>query len=111
RGKRERLIVAVGMKRLRSTEDGSERLHGHAHDVVERLLRLQRDATGLGVESHLGARIVRLEAITHEPRIEAASGAELGDLLEQIVVRSEEEREARREVIDLQTGRSGAGHI
>ena len=48
---RERLVVAVGVQRLRAAADRGERLQRDAHDVVERLLRRQRDAAGLGVEA------------------------------------------------------------
>ena len=56
-GQRERLVVAVGVQRLRAAADGGEALQRDAHDVVERLLRGQRDAAGLGVEAqHLRLR-------------------------------------------------------
>src|SRR3712207_7397881 len=40
---RQRLVVAVGVQRLRAAADRGERLQGHAHDVVDRLLGGQRD--------------------------------------------------------------------
>ena len=44
------------------------------------------------------------EALAHEPRVQPARRAELRDLLEQVVVRGEEEREPRRERVDREPG-------
>ena len=49
--------------------------------------------------------ILRAEAVAHEVRVEPPRGAELGDLLQKIVVRVEEEGEPRREGIDGQARR------
>ena len=51
---------------------------------------------------HLRARVARAEALAHEPRPKPARGAELRDLFEEVVVRVEEEGEARGELVDLQ---------
>ena len=101
---RERLVVAVRVQRLRAAQHGGERLHRDAHDVVERLLRRERDAAGLRVKAQTRARVARAEALAHEARIQAPRRAELGDLLEQVVVRGEEERQPRRERVDAQSG-------
>jgi hypothetical protein len=85
------------VQRLRAAEHRGQRLHRHAHHVVERLLRLQRHAAGLRVEAQPRARVRRAEALAHEARVQPARRAELRDLLEQVVVRREEERQARRE--------------
>ncbi len=45
------------------------------------------------------------ETVAHQVGVDAAGGAELGDLFQKIVVRVEEEGEARREGIDGQAGR------
>ena len=94
---RERFVVAVRVQRLRAAEHRRQRLHRDAHDVVQRLLRLERDAARLRVKAQPAARVVRAEALAHEARVHAPRRAELRDLLEQVVVRREEEREPRRE--------------
>ena len=76
-----------------------------AHDVVFRLLRGERTSGRLRVEAkHHRVRILRAEAVAHQVRPEPARGAVLRDLLEQIVVRVEEERKPRRKFIDGQSG-------
>src|SRR5207302_2662380 len=47
----ECLVERVRVQRLRAAADGRERLEGDAHDVVLRLLRGQRRASGLSVEA------------------------------------------------------------
>jgi hypothetical protein len=51
-----------------------------------------------------GSRVLRLEALLHHPGPEPARRAELGDLLEEVVVDVEEERQPRRERVDLEAG-------
>src|SRR5829696_5592488 len=102
---RQRLVEAVRVQRLGAAAHRGEALERDAHDVVLRLLRGQRDAAGLGVESQrLGLRVLRPEALAHDPRPHPAHGAELGHLLEDVVVAVEEERQARAEVVDLEPG-------
>ena len=103
-GQRQRLVVAVGVQRLRAAEHRGQRLHRDPHDVVERLLRLQRDAAGLGVKPQPRRRVARTEPLAHEPGPEPARRAELGHLLEQVVVAGEEEREPRPEAVDREAG-------
>ncbi len=87
---------------MRSAEHRGQRLHGDADDVVERLLRLERHAASLRVEPETRTRVARAEALAHETRVHAARGAELGRLLEEVVVRREEERQAWGEGVDAQ---------
>ena len=109
---RERLVAAVAVQRLRAAEHRGERLQRHAHDVVVRLLRGQRAAGGLRVEAQLlGARVGRAETVAHDPRPQTPRGAELGNLLEKIVVRVEEEREPLPEHVDVQSGVDTRLHI
>ena len=57
-GSDQGLVHRVGVQRLAAAQDGGERLHGDAHDVVLRLLGGQRAARGLGVEAqHQRARV------------------------------------------------------
>jgi len=46
-----------------------------------------------------GTRVAGAEPLAHDPRPQAARRPELRDLLEQVVVRVEEERELRRELV------------
>ena len=76
------------------------RLQRDPHDVVVRLLRGQRAAGRLGVEAQLlRARIGRAEAVAHDARPQAPRRAELGDLLEEVVVGVEEERQPLAELL------------
>ena len=80
-----------------------ECLQGHPDDVVLGLLRGQRRAAGLRVEpQHLAARIGRAEPVAHDARPHRARSSELRDLLEDVVVGVEEEREPARERVDLE---------
>ena len=91
------------MERLRAAQHGRQGLERDAGQVVERLLGRQRDAGGLGVEAHPGrALVLGAVALGHQLVPDPARGAELGDLLEEVAVAVEEERQARREVVDPQ---------
>ncbi len=68
---------------------------------------VRRDAGGLGVEAHQpGARALRAVALAQLARPDPPRRAVLGDLLEEVDVRVEEEGEPGREVVD----REPAGH-
>ena len=100
RRQRERLVEAVRVQALRAAGDRRERLDRDAHDVVLRLLRGQRRAAGLRVEPERERPRVRgAEAVAHDRRPQPAGGAELRHLLEEVVVRVEEEGEPRAEVV------------
>ena len=78
-----------------------QRLDGHPHDVVLRLLRGERRAGGLGVEAEpQRALVARGVALAHQLGPQASRGAELRHLFEEVVVGVEEERQARRELVD-----------
>ena len=80
------------MQRLAAAKDCGEGLNGYANDVVLWLLCGEGGAGGLRVETeHLGARILRAKAIAHDAGPQPPGGAELGDLLQQVRVRVEEE--------------------
>ncbi len=91
------------MKRLGAAEHACERLDRGPHDVDQRLLRRQRDARGLGVEAH-PHRLLALGAVgvAHLARPDPPRGAVLRDLLEEVDVGVEEEREAGREGVDVE---------
>ena len=81
----ERLVVGVGVERLRPAEDAGQRLERHAGQVVERLLRRQRHPGRLGVEAHPGgALVLGAVALGHQVVPDAPAGPELGDLLEEV---------------------------
>ena len=54
---------------------------------------------------HPGSRIPGSVAIAHDARPQPSGGAELGDLLEEIDVRIEEEGKPWSELVDVQSGR------
>jgi len=92
------------VQRLRASEDGCQRLQGHARDIIHRLLRGQRDSCGLRVETHQASAVVfRAEAIFHQAIPDLARGAVLGDLFKEVVVRVKEEAETRAEVVDVKS--------
>ena len=100
------------MERLRPAQHRRQRLQRDADDVVVRLLRGQRAARGLRVEAQLlGARAGGAEPIAHEPRPQPARRAELGDLLEKVVVRVEEERQPLSERVDVEPGVDRRLHV
>src|SRR5207245_4307646 len=49
---RPRLVVRIGMQALGASKHAGERLDSHAGEVVQRLLRRERDTGRLGVEAH-----------------------------------------------------------
>ena len=98
-----RLVHRVGMQALRAAKDTSERLDGCAHDVDLGLLRSERDAGSLRVKAQLHASFeLSAVATLHPSRPDTASCAVLRNLLEEVDVRVEEERQARCEQIDRQ---------
>ena len=109
---RERLVERVGVQRVGAAEHGRQRLQRGAHDVVVRLLRGERHAGGLAVEPQLPrALVLRAEAVAHGLGPDLPRGAILGDLLEEVAVRVEEERHARHEVVDVEAGVDAPLHV
>ena len=102
-GQRPSLVERIRVQRLRAAQHRRERLQGGADDIVVRLLRGERAAGGLRVETQSpGACVLRSEALAHRLVPDAARGAIFGDFLEEIAVRVEEERKARREIVHVQ---------
>ena len=102
---RQRFVAAVAVQRLRAAEHRRQRLQRDADDVVVGLLRGQRAAGRLRVEPQLlRARVGRAEAVAHDPRPQPPRRAELRDLLEEVVVRVEEERQPLAEAVDVEPG-------
>ena len=97
---RERLVEPIGVNRLRAAADRGERLDGDADDVVLRLLGGQRRTARLRVETkRLRPRVGRSEAVAHDARPQAPRRAELRHLLEEMIVRVEEEGEPLAELV------------
>ena len=95
------------MQRVGPAEDGGERLDRGADDVVVRLLGGEGDARGLRVEAQpLGAFGPGAVDVAHPARPDPARGAELGDLLEEVDVRVEEEAQPGREDVDVEPARA-----
>ncbi len=91
------------MQGLGAAEHGREGLQGHARDVVVGLLGGERHARGLGVGAqHERARVLGTEALAHQLRPQPPRRPELGDLLEEVVVHVEKERQTRREGVDIE---------
>src|SRR5205823_14533361 len=98
-------VERIGVQGLAAAENRGERLDGHAHDVVFRLLRGKRRTGGLRVETeHHGTRIFGTEAFGHDAGPKTARGAVLGDFFQKIVVSIEEKRKLRGKFIDAEAG-------
>ncbi len=98
----QRLVERIGVQALRAAQRGRHRFHSGADDVVIRVLFLQRDSRCLAVGAqHL--RFVRPGAETlHDIVPQPARRAQLGDFHEEVHPDAEEERQARRESIDVE---------
>ena len=97
---RERLVERVRVQRLRAAAYRRQRLDRDADDVVLGLLRRERRAARLRVEAQRQRlRVGRAEALGHHARPQPARRAELRHLLEEVVVRVEEERQPRAELV------------
>ncbi len=98
---REHLVHRVRVEALRAAEDAGERFDRGADDVDLGLLRGQRHARGLGVEPELERALgPGAVPVAHPPGPDATRGPVLGDLLEEVDVRVEEEGQAGRELVD-----------
>ena len=93
------------MQRLGTAAHRRKPLERHAHDVDLGLLSLKRYPAGLGVKANSLRKLVGgPESVSHDLRPHPPHRAELGDLLKDVVVAVEEERQAGAELIDLQPG-------
>jgi len=109
RRKGERLVHGVGVERLRSTQDARQGFEGGSDDVVLGLLGGQGAAGRLGVEpEHPGTGALCLVLVAHAFCPDAPRRPELRDLLEEVNVRIEEERDPRDELVDVQAALNAA---
>ena len=100
-GQGERLVPGRGEHRLDAAQHRGHRLVGHPDDVVVRLRRIQRRAAAHAAEAE-HRRLVRRRpvALPHDRRPTPAPRTVFGDLLEEVPVGVEEERDLRRELVD-----------
>src|SRR5690606_10753702 len=85
------------------------RLVRDAHDVVLRLLCDERDTGRLCMRPQPPRLLLpRAVHIAHPLRPDPAGRTELRDFLEEVVVDVEEERQPRREVVDIETALDAA---
>ena len=111
RRQRDGLVERVGVQRLRAAEDRRHGLDRGAHHVVVRILLGERPARGLAVRAqHLRLRALRVEAVD-DPRPQQARGAQLGHFHVEVHADAEEERQPRREFVDLQTRGDRGAHV
>src|SRR5213594_1387958 len=104
----QRLVQRIRVQRLRSAQYRRQRLNGNTNNIVVRLLRCERAPRRLRVESkRRRTRILRTEALCHHPVPDFSGGTIFSDLLEEIVMRVEKERKARRKIVQLETGAAG----
>ena len=100
------------MQRLGAAEHGGQRLDGHARHVVQRLLRRRRHARRLRVRAQPHRLdLLRPVPLLHEARPHPARRPQLGDLLEEVVVDVEEERQPRRERVHVEPACHGGFHV
>ena len=100
---RQRLVVRVRVQRLRAAEHRRERLDRRPRDVDERLLPGQRHPRGLRVEAHQQRTLVAgAVGVAQLARPDPSRRPVLRDLLEEVEVRVEEERQPWRERVHVE---------
>ena len=100
------------MQRLGAAEDGGQGLQRHARHVVQRLLGGGRHAGRLRVRAQPhGLGLLGAEAVPHRGGPDAPGRPQLGDLLEEIVVDVEEERQTRREIVHVEPPLHAGLHV
>ena len=101
---RQRLVKRIGVQRLGMALGCGHRLDGGAHHVVVDVLRGQRPARGLAVRAQRQrARIFRVERL-QQLGPEQPRRAHLGDFHEEVHADRPEERQPRREAVDIEAG-------
>jgi hypothetical protein len=111
-GKRERLVVGVGVQGLGSAEDCRKCLQRDARDIILRLLRRQRDACRLRMKAHQATAFVfRAETFLHQPVPDFSRCPVFGDLFEEIVVCVEEKAKPWAELVDVEAASARPLHV
>ena len=108
-GQRERLVVGVGVQRLRAAQHAGQRLDRRARDVVQRLLGGQRHARRLHVGAHAATSAGRAP-----PKVSRSSRAQIRRAARSLAISSKKSicalkknDSARREVVDVQAAADG----
>ena len=100
-----RLVERIGVQRLRAAVRGGQRLDAGARHVVEHVLRREAPAAGLAVRAQRQrVGVLRRELALDELGPQQAGGAHLGDLHEVVHADRPEERQPRRERVDVEAG-------
>ncbi len=108
----DRLVQRIGVQRLRAAVRRRQRLDAGARHVVEDVLRGKAPAAGLAMRAQrqrLG--ILGRELILDQLRPQQARGPHLGDLHEEVHADRPEERQPRRERVDVEAGRHARAHV
>ena len=104
-GQGQGFVVAVGVQALGPAEHSGQGLEGYPGDVDLRLLGGERHPGGLGVEAELqGPLVKRAVAVAHPAGPNASGGSEFADLLKEVGVAIEEERQPGGEGVHVQSG-------
>ena len=111
---RDRLVERVGVQRLRMPPCvAAMRLDARAGDVVEHVLGGEAPADGLAVRAQRerACASLGLNSSRDELRPQQARGAHLGDLHEEVHADRPEERQPRRERVDVEPGGDARAHV
>ena len=101
---RQRLVERIGVQRLGMALGRRHRLDGGAHHIVVDVLRGQRPARGLAMRAQAQrARVLRVE-LRQQLGPQQPRRAHLGDFHEEVHADRPEERQPRREAVDVETG-------
>ena len=99
----ERLVPRGREHRLDASEHGGQGLVGDSHDVVAGLRGVERRTSGDAADPEHARSVVRgAESLADDAGPSPPAGAVLRDLLEEVAVGVEEERDLRRELVDRQ---------
>ncbi len=110
-GQGERLVEGVGVQRLGVAHGRGQRLETGPGDVVVGILGGEAPARGLRVGAqHHGFGVCRPHGL-HDLRPQQPRRAQLGDLHEDIHADGPEERDPRREGVDIETRRPAGADI
>ncbi len=109
---RDGLVERVGVQRLRVALRRRHGLDARARHVVEHVLRGEAPARRLAVRAQRQrAAVLGVELLVMSFAHEQAGGAHLGDLHEEVHADRPEERQARRERVDVEPGLDAGARV
>ena len=112
RGQAHRFVVAVGMQRLRTAEDGGHGFDRRAHNVVHGVLLGEARTGGLAMgPQHHRARILRAKFVPHAFRPDPAGRPHLGHFEVEIHADAPEKRQPPGELVDVEALRKRGADI